>query len=282
MAQPKPGASAPRSQPWSPRPDRSRASAAASVPTETAGETTAQIPVTGSTATDPANPAVTDETTAPSMPPSAAGSRDGDFSPPRFSRASSLAAPPMSPAASAVSTGPVTTGPIGYEAESQTQTIPRFGTPTTSVPSAPSAPAGSPAGSAAAGSASAAASSPRRRPSGPRRARLQVRHISPWSVLKFTSLLAVALFLVWLIIVGLLYGVLDGSGVIGKINDTYTTISGAGTAPPVSTGLIFSGALVAGAVGAVVFVALSTVGSIIYNLCADVVGGIELTLAERD
>jgi hypothetical protein len=31
----------------------------------------------------------------------------------------------------------------------------------------------------------------------------------------------------------------------------------------------------------VLFVALSTVGSVIYNLCADLVGGVEITLSER-
>ena len=54
---------------------------------------------------------------------------------------------------------------------------------------------------------------------GPRRARLQLRHINPWTVLKFSCVLAIALFFVWLLVVGLLYGILDAAGVIGKIND---------------------------------------------------------------
>ncbi len=79
-------------------------------------------------------------------------------------------------------------------------------------------------------------------------------------MLKFSALLAIALFMVWLIVVGLLYGVLDGSGVIGKINDTVTTINGPGSTAPISTGVVFSAALVVGAVSAVLFILLSTIG----------------------
>lgn len=116
---------------------------------------------------------------------------------------------------------------------------------------------------------------------GPRRARLQLRHINPWTVLKFSCVLSVALFLVWLIVVAVLFGVLDAAGVIGKINDTVTTINGTGSKQPVTAWVVFGGAMIIGVINIVLFVALSTIGSVIYNLCADLVGGIELTLSER-
>ncbi|MGI8760932.1 MAG: DUF3566 domain-containing protein [Jatrophihabitantaceae bacterium] len=119
------------------------------------------------------------------------------------------------------------------------------------------------------------------RPRGPRRARLQLRHINPWTVLKFSCVLSIALFFVWLIVVGVLYGVLDTAGVIGKINDTITTINGAGSQAPVTAGIVFGGAAIIGVIDIVLFIALSTIGSVVYNLCADLVGGIELTLSER-
>ena len=58
----------------------------------------------------------------------------------------------------------------------------------------------------------------RRHPRRPRPARhgqaaLQVRRLDPWSVLKLALVLGVALFFVWLVAVGVLYGVLDGMGV---------------------------------------------------------------------
>jgi hypothetical protein len=116
---------------------------------------------------------------------------------------------------------------------------------------------------------------------GPRRARLQLRHIDPWTVLKFSCVLAIALFFVWLIVVGVLFGILDGAGIIGKINDTVTTLQGGNAKPPVTAKIVFGGAAIIGVVNIVLFIALSTIGSLVYNLCADLVGGIEITLSER-
>jgi len=45
---------------------------------------------------------------------------------------------------------------------------------------------------------------------------------------------------------------------------------------------VFVAAVVIGAVNVVLFIALSTIGSMIYNLCADLVGGVEVTLSERE
>jgi len=115
---------------------------------------------------------------------------------------------------------------------------------------------------------------------GPRRARLQIRHINPVTVLKFSCVLSIALFFVWLIVIGVLYGVLDAAGAIAKINDTVTTINGDGSKPPVTAGIVFGGAAIIGVINVILFIALSTVGSVIYNLCADLVGGVELTLSE--
>jgi Transmembrane domain of unknown function (DUF3566) len=116
---------------------------------------------------------------------------------------------------------------------------------------------------------------------GPRRARLQLRHVNPWTVLKFSCVLSIALFFVWLIVVGILFGVLDAAGVVGKINDAYTTVQGGNAKAPVTAGIVFGGAAIIGVVNIVLFIALSTVGSVVYNLCADLVGGIEITLSER-
>jgi hypothetical protein len=116
---------------------------------------------------------------------------------------------------------------------------------------------------------------------GPRRARLQLRHINPLTVLRFSSVLAVALFFVWMIVIGLLFGILDAAGVIHSVNDTITTINGPGSKAPVSAGIVFGGAAIIGVINIVLFVAMSTVGSVIYNLCADLVGGVEITLSER-
>jgi len=122
---------------------------------------------------------------------------------------------------------------------------------------------------------------PRTRARGPRRARLQLRHINPWTVLRFSCVLAIALFFVWLIVIGVLYGVLDAAGAIGQLNDSIVTIKGPGSKAPITAGIVFGSAAIIGAVNIVLFIALSTIGSVVYNLCADLVGGIEFTLSER-
>ena len=117
----------------------------------------------------------------------------------------------------------------------------------------------------------------------PRRARLTLSHINVYSVFKFSCVLAIALFFVWLIMVGVLYGILDVAGVFSKVNETVHTITGDGKSNDVVTGsLVFGGAIIIGAVNIVLFIALSTIGAMIYNLCADLVGGAEVTLSERE
>lgn len=123
------------------------------------------------------------------------------------------------------------------------------------------------------------------RPAGPVRASLQVRHIDPWSALKVSSLLSVALFFVWMIAVAFLYLVLGGMGVWSKLNsnvgDLLTSTSGGG-GELVSSGTIFGGAALIGLVNIVLLTAMATIGAFIYNLSTDIVGGIEVTLADRD
>lgn len=120
---------------------------------------------------------------------------------------------------------------------------------------------------------------------GPVRASMQIRHIDPWSALKVSLLLSVALFFVWMIAVAFLYLVLGGMGVWSKLNsnvgDLLTATSGGG-GELVSSATIFGGAALIGLVNIVLLTAMATVGAFIYNLSTDIVGGIEVTLADRD
>jgi len=129
-------------------------------------------------------------------------------------------------------------------------------------------------------------SSIRTRPRPPRRAALQLKRLDPWSVLKLALVLSVVLFFIWMVAVGLLYGVLDGMGVWDRLNGTYSDlVSGEGAAGGValiSAWRVLGLAALIGAVNSVLFAAALTVGAFVYNVCADLVGGIELTLSERD
>jgi len=121
---------------------------------------------------------------------------------------------------------------------------------------------------------------------GPRRARLQLRHIDTWSALKISLVLSIALFFIWMVAVGILYMVLNALGVFQTLNDLFGqvgSVSGSkATGDVITPGVVFGGAAVIGAINIVLMTALCTVGTFIYNLCSDLVGGLEITLSERD
>jgi hypothetical protein len=134
--------------------------------------------------------------------------------------------------------------------------------------------------------ASSAPPSALRRPGrGPRRASLQVKRVDPWSVLKLAFVLSVALFFVWLVAVGVLYGVLDGMGVWDKLNSDYNSFAQSttgGATALITVQRVFGVAAIIGAINIVLFTALATVGAFVYNVSADLAGGLEVTLAERE
>ncbi|OBF38145.1 hypothetical protein A5724_10455 [Mycobacterium sp. ACS1612] len=121
---------------------------------------------------------------------------------------------------------------------------------------------------------------------GPVRASMQIRRIDPWSTLKVSLVLSVALFFVWMIAVAFLYLVLGGMGVWSKLNsnvgDLLTSAGGSSGGELVSSGTIFGGAALIGLVNIVLLTAMATCAAFIYNLTTDLVGGVEVTLADRD
>ena len=114
---------------------------------------------------------------------------------------------------------------------------------------------------------------------------MQIRRIDPWSTLKVSLVLSVALFFVWMIAVAFLYLVLGGMGVWSKLNsnvgDLLNNTNGS-SADLVSSGTIFGGAVLIGLVNIVLLTAMATIGAFIYNLTTDLIGGVEVTLADRD
>ncbi|MEV6599031.1 DUF3566 domain-containing protein [Actinoplanes sp. NPDC051346] len=125
---------------------------------------------------------------------------------------------------------------------------------------------------------------------GPRRARLNLKRIDPWSVMKFAFAVSVVLFIVVVVATSVLYLALDAMGVWKEVNTSLQSLVNAsgGTGANSGGGFritawgVIGTSMLIGAVNVVLFTALATLGAFIYNVCADLVGGVELTLAERD
>jgi hypothetical protein len=126
-----------------------------------------------------------------------------------------------------------------------------------------------------------------------RRARLTVKRIDPWTTLKFSFVYGLAGMIVLLVSVVVLYGIVDAMGVISSlrafVNDvgSSNTSSSTTSAPSqfvvwLSFGRVMLVAIVIGLINVVLFTAFATLTAFIYNVCTDIVGGVEVTLAERN
>jgi hypothetical protein len=116
---------------------------------------------------------------------------------------------------------------------------------------------------------------------GGRRARLTVKRIDPWSTLKFSFVYSLAGLIVLLVAVVALYSVVDAMGVISSIRGFLSDVGGEKMTQWLSFGRVLAIALVLGAVNVILFTAFATLTAFVYNVCTDLVGGVEVTLAER-
>ena len=129
---------------------------------------------------------------------------------------------------------------------------------------------------------------PRRTAPRVRRARLKVVNIDPWSVMKVSFLFSVALGLVLLVAVALLWSVLDFMGVFESVGSTITDVSGDSNSTGFDVVAFFSlprvmgMATVLALINTLMITALATLATYMYNLSTDLVGGVEVTLAEEE
>ncbi|MBA3487951.1 MAG: DUF3566 domain-containing protein [Longispora sp.] len=122
---------------------------------------------------------------------------------------------------------------------------------------------------------------------GPRRARLHLKRVDPWSMMKFSFAVSVVLLIVLVVATSVLYLALDAMGVFDAVNKQLASLIGStgdtkGTSFKITALGVIGMSAVLGVVNMVMFTALATLGSFIYNVCADLVGGVELTLSEKD
>jgi hypothetical protein len=132
----------------------------------------------------------------------------------------------------------------------------------------------------------APAPSKKPRPRGPRRARLRLTRVDPWSVMKTAFLLSIAFGIVTVVAVAMIWQVIDAAGVWTSINDAINeVVTEPGNTPfdiedYLGTDRVLGFTMLVAAVDVVLITAIATLGAFLYNMSAALLGGIEVTLAE--
>ena len=121
---------------------------------------------------------------------------------------------------------------------------------------------------------------------GPRRVRLAVSRVDPWSVMKLSFLLSIAIGIMIVVASVVFWLVLDGLHVFTELNDMIVTILGNDTTQTdilqyVELQRFVSLSTIIAIVDVVLLTALSTIGAFLYNVVAALVGGVHLTLTDE-
>lgn len=121
----------------------------------------------------------------------------------------------------------------------------------------------------------------RRRTKPVRRVKRVLRHVDPFSVFKVSLMFYGCFLLVWLVIVAILYWIVDAAGFFDIVENVRDAFVFEGRWE-VSLGFVEKWAFFIGVVVALGMSLLNLFLAFLYNVVADVIGGIEVTFVERD
>ncbi len=122
-----------------------------------------------------------------------------------------------------------------------------------------------------------------------RRAHLRLTRLDPWSVMKISFMLSIAVAVVQVVAVVVLWSSLNAAHVFTQINTLVRNKEYFGTALSsfdvlnyVGLNKVLGVAILLALVNAVLWTAIATLWAFLYNLASGLLGGIEVTLAETD
>lgn len=123
-------------------------------------------------------------------------------------------------------------------------------------------------------------------PGSGRRASLRLTHVEPWSVTRLAFAISVAMMIVGVVAVSIFWVVLEATGVWDQINDSVTSVlsddsSSFNITDYLGFGRMVGLTLVLSAINVILMTALATIGAHLYNLGAQLLGGVEVTFAEE-
>jgi Transmembrane domain of unknown function (DUF3566) len=120
-----------------------------------------------------------------------------------------------------------------------------------------------------------------------RKARLRLSRLDPWSVMKTSFLFSIAAGIMLVASIYSIWTVLSTSQLFDSLNEIVrSVVSTPGDTTPfriqeyINTQKVMGVTALIACVDVVIFTALATLGSFLYNLAATMLGGLEITLAE--
>jgi len=120
-----------------------------------------------------------------------------------------------------------------------------------------------------------------------RRARLVLARVDPWSVMKLSFLLSIALAIVAIVAVFVLWSVLDSMGVFDSVGRSVESVTrsndnaqGVNILDYVGLSRVLSLTIALAGVNVILMTALCTLGGFLYNMAASLVGGLHVTFTE--
>ena len=118
----------------------------------------------------------------------------------------------------------------------------------------------------------------------PRRVDIAIARVDAWTVMKVSFLLSVAFGIAMVIATAVLWFMVDGMHVFSTIEDFMKTIGGEKFIPFLDylrLPKVLSDATIAGVANVVLLTAISTLGAMLYNLIASLVGGVKISLMDE-
>nr|WP_302477527.1 DUF3566 domain-containing protein [Aeromicrobium stalagmiti] len=115
---------------------------------------------------------------------------------------------------------------------------------------------------------------------------MRLTHVEPWSVTRLAFAVSVALMIVGVVAAAIFWVVLNIVGVWDQINDSLTSVlsddsSSFDVKDYFGFGRFVGLTLVLSAINVVLMTILATIGAHLYNLAAQLMGGVEVTFSEE-
>ena len=124
------------------------------------------------------------------------------------------------------------------------------------------------------------------RPSAPRRVKLSVSRVDPWSVMKLSFLLSVAIGIAGVVLITVLWMILSSMGVFADMNRTVEGVLNTTNSAKfdlmdyIGLGRVVSLSIVIAVIDVILMTAPATLGAFLYTVCSSLVGGLQITLTD--